>query len=45
VRRLLVVLFDPCRHLPPSTTKKELENAMEGHILQLAKLMRKYRRK
>ena len=31
--------------LPPSTTKKELEKAMQGHILKQAELMGKYTRK
>lgn len=32
-------------NLPPSTTKKELEKAMQGHILKQAELMGKYARK
>jgi phosphatidylethanolamine-binding protein (PEBP) family uncharacterized protein len=31
--------------LPPSTTKKDLEKVMQGHILQQAALMGKYTRK
>jgi len=31
--------------LPPSTTKKDLEKVMQGHILQQAELMGKYTRK
>ena len=31
--------------LPPSTTKKELEKAMQGHMLKQAELMGKYTRK
>ena len=30
--------------LPPSTTKKDLEKVMQGHILQQAELMGKYTR-
>ena len=32
-------------NLPPSTTKKELEKAMQGHILKQAELIGKYQRK
>ena len=31
--------------LPPSTTKKDLEKAMQGHLLKQAELMGKYARK
>ncbi len=37
--------LDTGLNLPPSTTKKELEKAMQGHILKQAELMGKYARK
>ena len=37
--------LDSAVTLPPSTTKKDLENVMQGHILQQAELMGKYTRK
>ncbi len=37
--------LDTTFNLPSSTTKKELEKAMQGHILKQAELIGKYRRK
>ncbi len=37
--------LDTALSLPPSATKKDLENAMRGHILAQAELMGKYARK
>lgn len=37
--------LDTALSLPPSTTKKDLEKAMQGHILGQAELMGKYSRK
>lgn len=37
--------LDAMLNLPSSTTKKELEKAMQGHLIQQAELMGKYRRK
>jgi Raf kinase inhibitor-like YbhB/YbcL family protein len=37
--------LDTTLNLPPTTTKKDLEKAMQGHILQQAELMGKYTRK
>jgi Raf kinase inhibitor-like YbhB/YbcL family protein len=37
--------LDTMLNLPSSTTKKELEKAMQGHLIQQAELMGKYRRK
>ena len=37
--------LDANLNLPPSTTKKDLENAMKGHILVQSELMGKYARK
>lgn len=37
--------LDTTLNLPASTTKKDLEQAMQGHILAQAELMGKYRRK
>ncbi len=37
--------LDTTFNLPSSTSKKELEKAMQGHILKQAELMGKYRRK
>jgi hypothetical protein len=37
--------LDTTLNLPASTTKKDLEKAMQGHILAQAELMGKYRRR
>jgi hypothetical protein len=37
--------LDASLNLPPSTTKKDLERAMQGHLLQQVALMGKYARK
>ena len=37
--------LDTGLNLPPSTTKKDLERAMQGHLLQQVELMGKYARK
>ena len=37
--------LDTTLNLPPITTKKDLERAMQGHILAQAELMGKYRRR
>jgi Raf kinase inhibitor-like YbhB/YbcL family protein len=37
--------LDTSLNLPPSTTKKDLERAMQGHLLQQVELMGKYARK
>lgn len=37
--------LDTSLNLPPTTTKKDLEKAMQGHILQQAELIGKYARK
>lgn len=37
--------LDSTLNLPASTTKSDLEKAMQGHILQQAELMGKYQRK
>jgi len=37
--------LDTTLNLPPSTTKKDLEKAMQGHMLKQAELMGKYARK
>jgi hypothetical protein len=37
--------LDTSLNLPGSTTKKDLEKAMQGHILAQAELMGKYRRR
>ena len=37
--------LDTTLNLPPSTAKKDLEKAMQGHILKQAELMGKYARK
>jgi Raf kinase inhibitor-like YbhB/YbcL family protein len=37
--------LDATLNLPSSTTKRDLEQAMKGHILQQAELMGKYQRK
>lgn len=36
--------LDTTLSLPPSTTKQQLENAMQGHVLKQAELMGTYRR-
>jgi len=36
--------LDTSLNLPPSTTKKDLEKAMQGHLLQQVELMGKYAR-
>jgi Raf kinase inhibitor-like YbhB/YbcL family protein len=38
-------VLDTALNLPPSTTKKDLEKAMQGHILKQAELMGKYARR
>jgi Raf kinase inhibitor-like YbhB/YbcL family protein len=37
--------LDTSLNLPPSTTKKDLEKAMQGHLLQQVELMGKYARR
>ena len=37
--------LDATLNLPPSTTKKDLEKAMQGHVLAQSELMGKYARK
>jgi len=37
--------LDTSLNLPPSTTKKDLERAMQGHLLQQVELMGRYARK
>jgi Raf kinase inhibitor-like YbhB/YbcL family protein len=37
--------LDTTLNLPPSTTKKDLEKAMQGHLLQQGELMGKYARR
>ena len=37
--------LDTTLNLPPRTTKKDLERAMQGHILARAELMGKYKRR
>jgi len=37
--------LDTALNLPPSTTKKDLERAMQGHVLRQVELIGKYARK
>ena len=37
--------LDTSLNLPPSTTKKDMEKAMQGHLLQQVELMGKYARR